>query len=362
MTTRELMRWTRLHERRAHAWWRSSWAVAIIAGGVLAAFVAWRAHASRDSASASWLAGTLVAFALAFLRVPFHLYWRTDAALLAQLPIDGRALVDVALVRCVRAAAATTLACAIGALPLGAALFAHHLLLAGALGVAAAGLLPAVALWAAMLVAGAQHANVAVAMRVVGAVASPTPRNIAAAATSRRATASSGTVLGALPGFAATLVIVDVLIASPYLTGSATLTDVAPWLAALAGTSLAALVIARAGAAHVMGTILRDVSALDRQRLAPLEIRKPTALERAIMAVLGDAALPYSKDARLMRRRYPMAFALGALSFLVLANVASLIVNVDPGRRTEVVCLFDLARRDHRAVASGVRALHVFAP
>ena len=47
--------------------------------------------------------------------------------------------------------------------------------------------------------------------------------------------------------------------------------------------------------------------------------------------------------------------------YLVLANVASLIVNVDPGRRTEVVCLFDLAARSHRAVASGVRALHVFA-
>ena len=29
--------------------------------------------------------------------------------------------------------------------------------------------------------------------------------------------------------------------------------------------------------------------------------------------------------------------------YLVLANVASLIVNVDPGRRTEVVCLFDRA-------------------
>jgi len=47
--------------------------------------------------------------------------------------------------------------------------------------------------------------------------------------------------------------------------------------------------------------------------------------------------------------------------YLVLANVASLIVNVDPGRRTEVVCLFDVARRERRAIASGVRALHVFA-
>ena len=46
--------------------------------------------------------------------------------------------------------------------------------------------------------------------------------------------------------------------------------------------------------------------------------------------------------------------------YLVLANVASLIVNVDPGRRTEVVCLFDLARDKQRAVARGVRSLHVF--
>jgi anti-sigma regulatory factor (Ser/Thr protein kinase) len=46
--------------------------------------------------------------------------------------------------------------------------------------------------------------------------------------------------------------------------------------------------------------------------------------------------------------------------YLVLANVASLIVNVDPGRQTEVVCLFDLAQRERRAVSSGVRSLHVF--
>jgi hypothetical protein len=48
--------------------------------------------------------------------------------------------------------------------------------------------------------------------------------------------------------------------------------------------------------------------------------------------------------------------------YLVLANVASLIVNVAPGRETEVVCLFDLAKQGHkRAISSGVRSLHVFA-
>ena len=46
--------------------------------------------------------------------------------------------------------------------------------------------------------------------------------------------------------------------------------------------------------------------------------------------------------------------------YLVLANVASLIVNVDPGRRTEVVCLFDRGASDRRAIESGVRSLHVF--
>jgi hypothetical protein len=47
--------------------------------------------------------------------------------------------------------------------------------------------------------------------------------------------------------------------------------------------------------------------------------------------------------------------------YLVLANVASLIVNIERGRRTEVVCLFDRPRRERPAVAGGVRSLHVFA-
>jgi hypothetical protein len=46
--------------------------------------------------------------------------------------------------------------------------------------------------------------------------------------------------------------------------------------------------------------------------------------------------------------------------YLVLANVASLVVNVDPGRRTEVVCLFDRAGIDRRAVEPRAKSLHVF--
>jgi hypothetical protein len=45
--------------------------------------------------------------------------------------------------------------------------------------------------------------------------------------------------------------------------------------------------------------------------------------------------------------------------YLVVANVASLVVNVEAERRTEVVCLFDRSRAGRPAV-SPVRSLHVF--
>jgi hypothetical protein len=112
-----------------------------------------------------------------------------------------------------------------------------------------------------------------------------------------------------------------VILAAPWLYAGSPALPALPVLGALAGTGVAAMLGVRALASRVMGTILRDVSALDRQRLATLEIRPPTPIERAIAGVLGDAALPYRKDAVLMRRRYPMAFALGALCFAVLVIV-----------------------------------------
>jgi hypothetical protein len=297
VTSRELYAWQRRHERRSGRWWRSPWTVAIVAGLALHVPVISRLHADGyASAGHLWLAIALVAFALAFMRVPFHLYWRADAALLAQLPIEGGPLLDVALVRCARAAAATTLACALAVLPLleHPDMFGRFALVDATLGLVAAGLMPAVATWAA-----------------------------AAVALDPRARASGGAVLGALPGFAAVVVIVLVLIAAPhYLAGDASLAAAAPELGGLAIASVLGLAATRASCARLMGTILRDVSALDRQRLASLDIRPPTALERAIAALLGAAALPYRKDARLMRRRYPMAFALGAVAFVVLAIVA----------------------------------------
>lgn len=314
MTTRQLWRWTRLHERRARR--IPALAIAIIAGAAFAGFVALQHGAT--SASHAWLAAAIVAFALAFMRVPFQLYWRTDASLLAQLPIDGAPLFDVALLRCVRAAALTLLAALIGAIPLAFApdiaeatrqitvtpiagevphlsaltFYLHHVALAGVLALAAGLLIPGVVVWSASLLVG--------------------PTMTAADR------ANAGAILGAIPGAASAFIIVATILGSPWLLGDVFDGRAGAALIAIPTAALAAVIGARVSAPRIFATILRDVSALDRQRLATLEIRPPTAIERAVAHLLGDAALPYTKDARLMRRRYPMAFALGALAFLVL--------------------------------------------
>jgi hypothetical protein len=331
------------------------------AGGALAAWVWWRSGAGVVAASHAWLAGAIVGFAVTFLRVPTQVYWRADAALLAQLPIEGRPLFDAALVRCVRAAAATTIAVAIALVPLalgaeGGALAARHAVFAGALGVAAALLIPAVTIGAAAMVV---HGTGERALRAAAALAGAAPRTAArstahvgvgagagskpagastavettarspagssasgtsASGSSGSGSASPAAILGALPGFAATIVIAAALVVRPWLVGVASDGPAPIVLGAISAVSLAAAIAARRGAG-IMGRILRDVSALDRQRLATLEVRPPTPIERAIARLIGDAALPYGKDARLMRRRFPMAFALGALVLGVLVIV-----------------------------------------
>lgn len=313
MTSRELIAWSELAERRARSgWWASRLAIAIAAGAAIAAWVTWREDAGGFSAAShAWLAASLLAFALAFLRAPFHLYWRADAALLAQLPIEGGPLLDAALLRCTRAAATTTLAALLGALPLARTspeLAARHGFVALALGAGAAWLLPSVAIWAAALVTLGQRDDRVQRMRAAaGLAATPGPPSTA--------------LLGALPGLVATTLLIVTLLISPWLVAASPALPPAVNLGLIAAASVASLVATRLAAPRVMGTILRDVSALDRQHLAHLEIRPPTAIERAIARLLGDAALPYGKDARLMRRRFPMAFALGSLAFLVLAIV-----------------------------------------
>jgi hypothetical protein len=189
----------------------------------------------------------------------------------------------------------------------------HHWALTGVLGLLAACFMPAVATFAASLVTSSR--DVLELATMIGG--SPVRES------AKRGSAAPGStaMLGALPGFAATVVIVLVIVAAPWLYNAETALPALPVLAALGGVSVIAIAAVRAQAPRVMGTILRDVSALDRQRLATLEIRPPTAIERMVAGVIGEAGLAYRKDARLMRRRYPMAFALGALGFIVLVII-----------------------------------------
>ena len=334
MNSADLIRWSTLHDARSRG--RTDRAFALFVTAALAAWVFFRAMPPADeymytatelaaarlatltSGSHAWLAGTLAAFAFAFMRVPFHLYWRTDAALLAQLPVEGGPLLDAALWRCVKSALWTTVIVVVAAVPLAQysmEVFLRHVAAAGALGLAAGLFLPAVAVWAASLVAVSQSDRVQ-ALRVAAGI--DRERRPTSAATPP---APSTAALGAFPGFASSLLIVGIVISSSWLTGGSPNVPMPIVLAAIGAVSVASILATRATAPRVMGTILRDVSALDRQRLATLEIHPPSAIERAIARMIGMAALPYAKDARLMRRRYPMAYALGALIFIVLVIV-----------------------------------------
>jgi hypothetical protein len=320
MTSRALIRWSELHERRART--VPAQVMPLIGGAVFAAWVWWRSSAGVTAASHAWLAGAIVAYAVAFMRVPFHIYWRADAALLAQLPIEGRPLFDAALVRCLRAAEATTVAAVIGIAPIaigdgGWTLGLRHAAVAAALGAAAGLLLPGVTIGAAALVVQGGGDRVLRAATALGGAPSRAPAPAAAAGAPP---ASPSAILGALPGLAATFVLAAVLLVAPWLYGEPPRAPAAVVLGAIAVASAIAALAARAGAA-IMGQVLRDVSALDRQRLAALDVRPPTLIERGIAALLGDARLAYRKDALLMRRRFPMAFALGALVFGALAIV-----------------------------------------
>lgn len=321
MTSRQLIRYSLLHERRSRAgWWASSFVIAIVVGAAIAGWVAWRGESGSHAASRGWLVCTVVAYMVAFVRVPFHVYWRPDAALLAQLPIGGTPLFDAALLRCTRAAGAITLAVAIGVVPLhelGTEIVLRHLAFAGVFALVTAFLIPAVVVWTASWVA---HGITGDLLRVAqgGDIAPDLER---AQMSSAAARSSASAILGAVPGALGSFVIVFLLLVSPWLVGEAPKLPVAATLGGLAAISVVAIAGVRVLASRAMGNILRDVSALDRQRLATLEIRPPTAIEQMIGKLVGGGALAYDKDARLMRRRYPMAFALGGLAFLVLVIV-----------------------------------------
>jgi hypothetical protein len=74
--------------------------------------------------------------------------------------------------------------------------------------------------------------------------------------------------------------------------------------------------------------------------------------------VLGNVARARRDRGRPRAEDHGSGAGLGL--YLVLANVTSLILNVDPGQRTEVICRWDLVGRGR--AERGARSLHLFAP
>lgn len=285
---------------------RAEWLIAALAGAAAAVWVA--TAAGGAAASVRWLWAAVALYAVAMLRVPFVLYWRSDAGLLTRLPVRGLPLFDAAL-RSTAALAGQALAAALlAALPLlrfevpglltGVELLARHAALAAVLAAAVAAFVPAVAVGAGALVVSGK------AQQVLASVGPELP-------------APPTSWLGVLPGVASAAVVLFSIDLMSWLGGGRPeLGEAAPLLLGLAAISGVAAALARRASERVMPAMLRDVSALDRQRLAPLELTPPPATLRVVRRWLSPvSALLLDKHALLVSRRYPMAAVVGAIVF-----------------------------------------------
>jgi len=100
---------------------------------------------------------------------------------------------------------------------------------------------------------------------------------------------------------------------------------------------------------------LRQRDVIAHVRRARLDKGRP---QPSVPPKIAEATPPAGIDVKTGERRKPSGGA-GLGLYLVLANVAALVVNVAPGTRTEIVCVFDLSR-GLRPSVTGVRSLHVF--
>jgi hypothetical protein len=300
LSSREFHRWESQATARtpSYAW--------LWTGALAAALAGWVYHGiDHGDPTTRWLVFAIAGFALAFLRAPTHFFWRSDATLLARLPIAGQVLFDSGLRRSLRDASRYALVLACGAAPL--------------LATNARATLPYLAIGAALVLmaAGAGPAS------CVGAgtlVTQERARQLLAG--SAPATAPTA-VLGGLPGFVAAIAIVLVIGCAGSLDGgSAEL----PWpivAAALASVGVGSAIVARQLWAVHMPAMLRDVTTLDRQQLATLQILPAAPLHRLLARAMSPAAARLlDVRSRLMSRRYPMASVAGALAFVILVAVA----------------------------------------
>ncbi len=300
MTSREFHSWEQRGVRRSHS---RSWLWTIGTGAALAA---WIQHGvDHGDPATRWLVFAVAGFALAFLRAPSHFFWRSDATLLARLPIAGQVLFDSGLRRSSYDAARLALTLLCGAMPMlrtDAEATLPYLAIAASLVVLAAGAGPAACVGAGALVI---HDRARQLLAGSAPAAPPTA------------------LLGGLPGFVAALAIVAVVGSAGSLHGGSSELQWMHVAVALTIAGLGSCVVARQRWATHMPAILRDVTTLDRQQLATLQILPAAPLHRLVARLLPSAsALVLDKQSRLMSRRFPMASVVGALLFVGYASLA----------------------------------------
>jgi hypothetical protein len=314
LTARRLLAWGDLDDRRRRDARRSPlarvspWLVSCLAGIALGGEVYRRLAVQEDPAGALrlWLALTVAAHVLVLFGSPHRLYWRRDSALLARLPVPGGALYRLALVRSARAAGRVALASALAALAFGPelgwdmALRLEVLVAVAALG--AGGLGPAAALIAGAVVASDR------AQAMLGEIAGEfkAPRT---------------SWLGILPGVAGSALVISLVLLAPWAAGAPAEGARIPVLLAISlGLPIAAALGALARADRVIPAALREVSALDQERLAHIERVGPSRLEGIWFRLLGSAGarLIARKDASLTRRRFPSPYFIAPTGTAVL--------------------------------------------
>ncbi len=309
MTALELLRWGDLEARRRRVERRGLGRLPpLVWSGLFAAALV------AEVARRGWIPGAgLVAIVILvthtglFFLAPFRTFWRHDSKFLARLPLDGDALYRLSFLRALRATGLITLPCLIasGAVALFGA-FELGARLAVVCGVAALGagvLAPAVT-----LLAGAAVANEK-AQSIINSFGGEfqAPKN---------------TMLGALPGFGATFVVVCLYAGRSWVLGGNPETGV--WMIAVGcAVPLLAGSWAFLRARAVMPAALREVAALDQERLAHVDLVTPSALER-LFARFFSAPIQnvVVKDISLLRRRFPLGYFLFALCIGTLWLVA----------------------------------------
>lgn len=327
MDVRTLLAWGDLEARRRRAARTglgalSPWAYSILAGVVLALLIgrAMRVFGDEFAGDSNpigmanlWLAALAAGHVIVLLGAPFRMYWRYDSTLLGRMAIAGKPLFTVALIRSMRAAAKVSVPLALGALmfafgPFGSMTIALRHLALVAIAFVWAGLFgPAVALGAGALVAS-DKARTAIS-NLAGEFQPP-----------------KTSWLGVLPGFAGTGLILIVVASASWsrrLDWALDKSMIVLIAGALVPIACALWALSRSDV-HMVAA-LREVSALDQERLAHVERTGPSALERMLASVLGSRAarLIVHKDASLARRRYPIPFFLGVMGLLALWIVAA---------------------------------------